>query len=124
MKTKLLTLILLFAISANVSATTDSKRKEVKIHNDQKNNKRSRSYITPPIQAFIDECSLTLEFTQLNPFACIQIIHVESGNIIYMNDFMNPQFITIDLIDQEEGYYKIEISIGRNSYMGNFDIYH
>lgn len=120
MKTLLLIFISSFLlISNNIVETTNScQRREIKIENRKI---RLRSQIIPPIQAFIDGYDLTVEFVQPTPLASVQITHIETGDIIYCNDFINPQIITIDLLNENKGSYELEIIVEDDYYIGYFE---
>lgn len=73
-----------------------------------------------PVQVFLDESTLTLEFAQYVPDVTVSIKD-NSGNLIYIKSYTAPGTEIISLADLEPGSYMLELTTERGGYMyGSF----
>lgn len=120
MKIKLFICISLLCVFFAEGAAVTTERKTVEIK--AKVATRPRSLPIIPVNAFIENTVLSLEFAYPCESVSIKIINVDNENSVYSHAMENPTNFTIDLTGEESGYYRLELVIDGKEYSGEFEL--
>ena len=85
--------------------------KDIKEDNntDQENGPQTRSLIVQPAHAYLYNKVVSISFEEVMPTVTIKIIKEATGETVYLQEYMNPATVSVDLSLQDSGTYYIEI---------------
>ena len=113
MKKLLFILISFFAwgVSTYVQGLEITLHKDIKEDNntDQENGPQTRSLIVQPAHAYLYNKVVSISFEEVMPTVTIKIIKEATGETVYLQEYMNPATVSVDLSLQDSGTYYIEI---------------
>lgn len=118
MKLKLLFLLMFFSTTNVFGESFSSSAKEIDIKTKKVGRPRSLSIV--PVDAFLENTAIVLEFTNPCESITIEIINTDNGYSAYYNTMENPGNFVISMTGEESGYYKLELVIDGKRYSGEF----
>lgn len=81
---------------------------------------KTRGVFTLPVQAYLYNNVVSVSFEEVTPSATIKITQESTGDTVYLQEYMSPSAISVDLSLQESGTYYIEIVSDTISLEGQF----
>ncbi|NDV60763.1 DUF3244 domain-containing protein [Bacteroides sp. 519] len=120
MKTKLFlgSLLLFFFIVGKAAVTAE--REIIDLKGNEKPLLRSLPVV--PVRAFLENAAVILEFRYPCVSVGITIVNEDTGCVVYSNSVMNPDGFMVNLLGEESGNYRLEVTVDGKIYKGIFEI--
>lgn len=128
MKKLLFILISFFAWGVSTYAQGFIQGLEITLHKDIKENNdtsqedapKTRSLIAQPAHAYLYNKVVSISFEEVMPTVAIKIIKEATGETVYLQEYMSPTVISIDLNIQNSETYCISIISDETCLQGDF----
>ncbi|MDL2299893.1 DUF3244 domain-containing protein [Bacteroides sp. OttesenSCG-928-E20] len=118
MKIKLFICISLLFILIDGRAAVTAERRVIEMKAKIMTRPRSLSII--PVNVFLENTAIALEFIYPCESVTIEIINTDNGYSVYYNAMENPGNFVINMTGEESGYYRLELVIDGKRYSGEF----
>lgn len=82
----------------------------------------ARSPIQLPVEAFISDNQLTVNFLNLTTNVTITLTNVLTGEVVSSNFFAMTEGVVIDLSSEDPGAYQLSLTTSEWSFWGDFSL--